>query len=157
MEPAQGDMGDSTGKTPPYTGKRVGTHAELTQDFTLTVNPWVNPPVNRHTDLPHIGLLPPTGLHTQDLDTEAIPGLRPERTELNWTEIWGMRFNVNKCNVMTLARCANSFSYFYQLNNTILDRVNTYDYLGIYHLWKPQLNRPLTKCKVRQCTIRLLV
>ena len=48
----------------------------------------------------------------------------------NWSETWGMHFNAKKCNVMTLARGVN-LSYFYQLNNTILDRVNACDYLGI--------------------------
>ena len=49
----------------------------------------------------------------------------------NWSETWGMHFNAKKCNVMTLARGINPLSYFYQLNNTILDRVNACDYLGI--------------------------
>ena len=49
----------------------------------------------------------------------------------NWSETWGMHFNAKKCNVMTLVRGVNPLSYFYQLNNTILDRVNACDYLGI--------------------------
>ena len=49
----------------------------------------------------------------------------------NWSEIWGMQFNAKTCNVMTLVCGANPLSYFYQLNNTILDKVNACDYLGI--------------------------
>ena len=52
-------------------------------------------------------------------------------TLLNWNETWGMHFNAKKCNIMTLARGVNPLSYFYQLNNSILDRVNACDYLGI--------------------------
>ena len=49
----------------------------------------------------------------------------------NWSETWGMHFNAKKCNVMILARGVSPLSYFYQLNNTILDRVNACYYLGI--------------------------
>ena len=49
----------------------------------------------------------------------------------NWSETWGMHFNAKRCKVMTFARGVNPLSYFYQLNNTILDRVNACDYLGI--------------------------
>ena len=49
----------------------------------------------------------------------------------NWSETWEMHFNAKKCNVTTLAPGVSPLSYFYQLNNTILDRVNACDYLGI--------------------------
>ena len=49
----------------------------------------------------------------------------------NWSETWGMHFNAKKCNVMILARGVSPLSYFYQLNNTILDRVNAWYHLGI--------------------------
>ena len=42
-----------------------------------------------------------------------------------------MHFNAKKCNIMTLSHGVNPLSYFYQLNYTILDKVNTCDYLGI--------------------------
>ena len=59
------------------------------------------------------------------------PGIGMERdlsTLQTCNELLGTHFNAKKCNVMTLARGADSLSHFYQLNNT---RVNSYDYLGI--------------------------
>ena len=60
-------------------------------------------------------------------DTDAE---RPGRiAELEWD--LGNAFNAKKCNIVTLARGINPLSYFYQLNNTVLDRVNACNYLGI--------------------------
>ena len=41
-----------------------------------------------------------------------------------WSHQWGMHFNAKKCNVMTISR-RKPLDKFYQLNNTILDRVSS--------------------------------
>ena len=45
-----------------------------------------------------------------------------------WADTWGMRVNASKCHILSLLR---SFSFFYQLNGTILQRVTSGSYLGI--------------------------
>ena len=47
-----------------------------------------------------------------------------------WSHQWGMNFNAKKCNVMTISR-RKPLDKFYQLNNTILDRVSSCTYLGV--------------------------
>ena len=47
-----------------------------------------------------------------------------------WSYQWGMHFNAKKCNVMTISR-RKPLDKFYQLNNTILDRVSSCKYLGV--------------------------
>ena len=48
----------------------------------------------------------------------------------NWSHQWGMHFNAKKCNVMTIS-WRKPLDKFYQLNNTILDRVSNCTYLGV--------------------------
>ena len=87
VEPAQGDMGDSTGKTPPYTGKRVGTHAELTKDFTLTVNPWFYYPFSTYRFTPYWITLTNRITYTgSGYRGHPRPVSRKNWTELNWTD-----------------------------------------------------------------------
>ena len=45
-----------------------------------------------------------------------------------WAEDWGMRFNAKKCYIMSIKK---KISHFYQLNNTILQEVQTNPYLGL--------------------------
>ena len=44
-----------------------------------------------------------------------------------WASTWGMRFNAKKCYILSVR---NSSSYFYQLDNTILQQVSSNSYLG---------------------------
>ena len=47
---------------------------------------------------------------------------------IKWASDWGMRFNASKCYVLSLK---SKSSFFYQLNNTILQEVSHSPYLGI--------------------------
>ena len=47
-----------------------------------------------------------------------------------WSHQWGMHFNAKKCNVMMISR-RKPLDKFYQLKNTILDRVSSCTYLGV--------------------------
>ena len=47
-----------------------------------------------------------------------------------WAHTWGMRFNATKCYIMSLARNPKS-SFFYSLDNTILQSVTSNPYLGV--------------------------
>ena len=42
-----------------------------------------------------------------------------------------MRFNASKCYIMSIAKFPTTSSYFYSLNNTILQQVTSNPYLGI--------------------------
>ena len=49
-----------------------------------------------------------------------------------WAAINGMSFNAKKCYILSVNKGATPpFSYFYQLNNTILQNVNNNPYLGL--------------------------
>ena len=48
-----------------------------------------------------------------------------------WGTQWGMSFNADKCNIMTIARQTTPHVYLYQLNNQVLKHVNDCKYLGI--------------------------
>ena len=45
-----------------------------------------------------------------------------------WASDWGMHFNASKCYVLSIN---NKTSYYYQLNNTILQNVDNNPYLGL--------------------------
>ena len=46
-----------------------------------------------------------------------------------WAQQWGMRFNANKCSMLSIR---NKSTHFYSLNNTILKHVSDIRYLGIH-------------------------
>ena len=68
-----------------------------------------------------------------------------------WAEDRGMRFNAKKCYIMSLRK---KISHFYELNNTILQEVNTNPYLGLnisnYLKWSHPIN---SVCKKASCTL----
>ena len=39
-----------------------------------------------------------------------------------WGELWSMKFNASKCNILTVSNLENPITKFDQLNNTILPR-----------------------------------
>ena len=45
-----------------------------------------------------------------------------------WSDLWGMKFNANKCYILSTHQKSN---FFYELNNTILQQVNANPYLGL--------------------------
>ena len=47
-----------------------------------------------------------------------------------WSHQWGMHLNAKKCKVMMISR-RKPLDKFYELNNTILDRVSSCTYLGV--------------------------
>ena len=48
-----------------------------------------------------------------------------------WGETWGMKFNAQKCQIMTIARGKRRLSHFYTLCGHILESVQEAKYLGI--------------------------
>ena len=48
-----------------------------------------------------------------------------------WSKLWGMKFNAEKCIQMTVTNKRKSFSYQYQLNEEKLSKENKIKYLGI--------------------------
>ena len=49
-----------------------------------------------------------------------------------WSRQWGMLFNATKCNIMSVSRSRTPLQGFYQINNTILNCVDTATYLGVH-------------------------
>ena len=49
----------------------------------------------------------------------------------NWASIWGMRFNVKKCDILRICRSQTPISRIYTLGEQPLDQVNEAKYLGI--------------------------
>jgi len=68
----------------------------------------------------------------------------------NWAEKWGMKFNANKCYIMTISRKKPSV-YFYSLNNHILDHVESCKYLGVNISqdlkWETHISETTSKAK----------
>ena len=50
---------------------------------------------------------------------------------LDWTKIWGMSFNVDKCEQMTVTNKKNPISTQYYIGNNILTKKETIKYLGV--------------------------
>jgi len=48
-----------------------------------------------------------------------------------WSNIWGMKFNPSKCNIMSIARTRSPFTYLYSLCGQVLSSVPEARYLGI--------------------------
>ncbi len=48
-----------------------------------------------------------------------------------WADIWGMRFNASKCQVMRISRSRSPHEKFYTLCNEILKQVDKTKYLGV--------------------------
>ena len=48
-----------------------------------------------------------------------------------WGELWSMKFNASKCNILTVSNLENPITKFDLLNNTILEHVDSATYLGI--------------------------
>ena len=58
-----------------------------------------------------------------------------------WGETWGMKFNAQKCQIMTIARGRRRLSHFYTLCGHILESVQEAKYLGIIISdWSPHVN-----------------
>ena len=49
----------------------------------------------------------------------------------DWAENWGMRFNAQKCYILSSATARTQTPYFYQLNGEILQSVPNTPYLGV--------------------------
>ena len=48
-----------------------------------------------------------------------------------WCDTWGMRFNVDKCQIMHVWGNSTRISYFYTMNGAILQSVSQVKYLGV--------------------------
>ena len=73
-----------------------------------------------------------------------------------WAKEWGMQFNVTKCYIMSLAWSPPS-SFFYSLNDSILQKASTKPYLGIQFSdnlkWTHDIN---TITKTANCSLGFL-
>ena len=49
----------------------------------------------------------------------------------DWAENWGMRFNAQKCYILSTATARKQIPYFYQLNGEMLQYVQNNPYLGV--------------------------
>ncbi len=49
-----------------------------------------------------------------------------------WSRQWGMLFKATKCNIMSVSLSRTPLQGFHQINNTILNCVDTCTFLGIY-------------------------
>ena len=49
----------------------------------------------------------------------------------DWGTSWGMKFNAKKCNIMTISSKETPLTKFYQLEDTVLQQVDSATYLGI--------------------------
>ena len=47
----------------------------------------------------------------------------------SWSEAWGLRFNTQKCNIISTGK--DSRPFFYQLDGCILKHVSSHPYLGV--------------------------
>ena len=48
-----------------------------------------------------------------------------------WTQLWQLNLNQSKCKVMRIMNKRNKFHYTYSLNNSPLEWVDTFRYLGV--------------------------
>ncbi len=49
----------------------------------------------------------------------------------DWGDMWGMRFNEKKCNIMRIACSKSPFVHLYELNSHTLEQVKDAKYLGV--------------------------
>ncbi len=75
-----------------------------------------------------------------------------------WSRQWSMLFNAAKCNIMSVSRTRTPLQGFYQINNTILNCVDTYTYLGV-HLsnnmgWSHHISSRVKKANSRLIFLR---
>ena len=71
-----------------------------------------------------------------------------------WGELWVMKFNASKCNILTVSNMENPLTKFCQLNNTILEHVYSATYLGIL-LHKPLHFSDHNTITANKCNSRL--
>ena len=71
----------------------------------------------------------------------------------DWAENWGMRFNAQKCYILSTATARKQTPHFYQLNGEILQSVPNTPYLGVTLLTDLKFNIHLNKivAKSYQC------
>ena len=66
-----------------------------------------------------------------------------------WAAQWGMRFNAEKCYIMSIHRGTSHLPYFYELCNTVLTSVSEEKYLGVLISqdlsWAAHRNTVITK------------
>ena len=69
-----------------------------------------------------------------------------------WSIQWGMLFDAKKCNIMTVSR-STTLLKFYQIDNTILDNVDSCTYVGIiltsYMNWSSHISSCTKKANAR--------
>ena len=51
---------------------------------------------------------------------------------VQWTQLWGLRFNVDKCVVMSVTNKQQTLSHNYTLYNKTISKENTIKYLGVH-------------------------
>ena len=70
-----------------------------------------------------------------------------------WGDLWGMKFNASKCVILSATSMENPLTKFYELNNTVLEHVDSATYLGILiHKslsFSEHVNNTAKKCRSR--------
>ncbi len=68
---------------------------------------------------------------------------------MEWCNKWGMELNFKKCVSMTVTRLHSATNRYYYLNDTVMDKVNSYKYLGVIISsnlsWNEQVNSVVLK------------
>ena len=76
---------------------------------------------------------------------------------LEWTKIWGMRFNVEKCHHMTITNKRRPISSQYCLDNEIIAQKSNINYLGVIIDNKLSFKQHInTKCKKATTVLNVL-
>ena len=79
----------------------------------------------------------------------------------DWSKLWGLTFNQNKCNIITLKRASNGTEFIYKMGDIDIIRTNTVMDLGVkIHTmlrWNDHINTIISKANQRLwITIRTL-
>ncbi len=109
-------------------------------------------------DLPCSSLSSEVGLFADDAkctkEIKTVDDCHLLQLDLNrmsdWSKMWKLNFNVNKCKVMTVSR-GKSHIYDYTLDGTVLERVQSFKDLGITVSndlsWNSHISNTVNKCK----------
>jgi hypothetical protein len=72
----------------------------------------------------------------------------------SWCTVWGFKFNAEKCKVMSFTSCRTKYEYLYKINDMVLERVNTFNDLGIMVQDNLKWDQHTSQC-VKKANIRL--
>ena len=80
------------------------------------------------TKLKHYGIAGNTPLYRPICDVSDSVALQRDLSSIeSWSEAWGLRFNIQKCNIISTGKRP----FFYQLDGCIVKHVSNHPYLGV--------------------------